>query len=102
MKLGKKALIFVLIFSALIPATTFAAVQSIQHLFQILATSAVWIVFTAIVLFCFISSGILFLTSGGVPDNLKRAKASFLWGVVGVVVGIVAYSIIEILSNILG
>jgi len=63
-------------------------------------TGAAWIIFTAIVVICFVVAGILFLTAQGDPNKLQTAKAAFLWGVAGVVVGIVAYSIIAIVLSI--
>ena len=63
--------------------------------------SAVWIIFTAVVVISFVVAGILFLTAGGAPDKIKTAKAAFIWGVAGVVVGIIAYSIIGIVGGIL-
>lgn len=59
---------------------------------------ALWIVFEAIAVVCFVIAGILFLTAQGEPEKLKTARAAFIWGVVGVVVGIVAYSITEIIT----
>ena len=60
--------------------------------------TVVWIVFTCIVVICFVWAGVLFLTARGEPEKLKTAKSAFIWGVVGVVVGIIAYSIIAIVS----
>ena len=59
------------------------------------------LVFGGIVVIMFVFSGILFLTAQGEPEKIKTARHAFLWGVVGVVVGIVAYSIIAIVSSFL-
>jgi len=64
--------------------------------------NAVWIIFAAIVLVCFVLSGILFLTAQGDPEKLRTARSAFIWGSVGVVVGIVAYSIIVVVARVLG
>lgn len=56
----------------------------------------IWIIFTFIVVFCFVIAGIMFLTALGDPAKLKTARAAFLWGIAGVIVGILAYSIISI------
>ena len=64
--------------------------------------SAIWIIFALIALICFVLAGILFLTAQGAPDKLQAAKSAFIWGVVGIIVGIVAYSIIAIVANMLG
>jgi len=63
--------------------------------------TATWIIFAAIAVICFIIAGIMFLTAQGAPDKLQAARSAFIWGVVGVVVGIVAYSIIEIVGSAL-
>ena len=64
--------------------------------------SAVWIVFGGIAVLAFVVAGILFLTAGGAPEKIASARSAFLWGVAGVVVGIIAYSIIAIVSSMVG
>ena len=75
-------------------------VDSIQSL-SIAIVNAVWPVFVVIVVISFIIAGILFLTAMGDPAKISKARGAFLWGVAGVAVGIVAYSIIQLMSNIL-
>ena len=62
--------------------------------------SAVWIVFTVIVIIMFVIAGILFLTAQGSPEKVATARLAFLWGVVGVVVGILAYTMITVVTSI--
>lgn len=62
----------------------------------------VWVAFTILAVVCFVIAGILFLTSGGDPDKVKNARNAFLWGVAGIVVGVVAYTIIAIVRGALG
>jgi hypothetical protein len=62
--------------------------------------SAVWIVFTVIVIIMFVIAGILFLTAQGNPEKVSLARMAFLWGVVGVVVGILAYTMITVVTSI--
>ena len=66
-------------------------ITSIHSLFATIATDAVTIVFGAIAVICIIYSGILFLTASGDTTKLKTARASLLWGIVGIVVGFFAY-----------
>jgi len=66
---------------------------------NILATA--WIIFAGLAVICFIIAGVLFLTAQGDPEKVASARSAFIWGVVGVVVGIVAYSIIAIVSTAL-
>ena len=61
----------------------------------------IWIVFAAIAVVAFLTAGILFLTANGSADKIATARQAFLWGVVGVVVGIIAYSIISIVGSLI-
>ena len=63
--------------------------------------SALWIIFGLIAVVAFVVAGILFLTAGGAPEKVQAARAAFIWGVAGVVVGIVAYSIVAIVSSVI-
>lgn len=63
--------------------------------------TAIWVVFGLIVVICFIMAAVLFLTAQGQADKLTAAKSAFIWGVVGVIVGIIAFSIVELVSNLL-
>ena len=58
-----------------------------------------WVVFAAIAVICFLVAGILFLTAGGQPEKIQSARNAFIWGIAGVVVGIIAYSIIAIVGS---
>jgi len=60
-----------------------------------------WIVFTIIAVLAFIIAGVLFLVSGGDPDKITKARQAFLWGVAGVVVGILAFTIITVVSSVI-
>ena len=62
------------------------------------AEYAAGFIFGAIAVICFVYAGIQFLTAQGAPEKLKTAKAAVLWGVVGVVVGLAAFSIIALVT----
>jgi hypothetical protein len=62
---------------------------------------AAWIIFGTVAVISFVISGILFLSSEGQPEKIKTAKAAFIWGIAGVIVGIIAFSIIAIVGNII-
>lgn len=62
----------------------------------------VWIIFGCIAVVMFVVAGILFLTSQGQAEKIQNARSAFLWGVAGVVVGIIAYSILAIIGSALG
>lgn len=61
--------------------------------------TAIWVVFGGIAVICFVIAGILFLTAMGNPEKLKIARDSLWWGVAGVIVGILAYSIVAIITK---
>jgi len=61
-----------------------------------------WQIFGLVAVVMFVIAGILFLTAQGDTDKLTKAKQAFLWGVAGVVVGIIAYSILAIAGALLG
>ncbi len=62
----------------------------------------VWIFFTILAVIMFVVAGIRFLTSGGDPEKVKLARDSFLWGVAGIVVGILAFTIIALVRGAIG
>ena len=63
--------------------------------------TTLWVIFGAIAVVCFIIAGILFLTAQGAAEKLQTARSALIWGVAGVVIGIVAYSIVAIISSAL-
>ena len=63
--------------------------------------SKLWIVFAAAAVIAFLYAGLIFLTANGAPDKIATARLAFLWGVVGIAVGILAYTIITIVSSLL-
>lgn len=97
----KRALLFILLSALVLPSVAFGAVDSIQSL-SIAIARVVWIVFTVIAVICFVIAGVMFLTAQGDPGKLKLARDAFLWGLAGVAVGIVAFSIISLTCSALG
>lgn len=63
--------------------------------------NAAWVIFTIVAVVMFVIAGILFLTAMGNPEKIVQARNAFLWGVVGVVVAVIAFSITTIISNII-
>lgn len=59
---------------------------------------ATWIIFTVFAVVMFVVAGIQFMTTQGDPEKAHTARMSVIWGVVGVAVGILAYSIINIIK----
>ncbi|OGZ85050.1 MAG: hypothetical protein A2401_03005 [Candidatus Staskawiczbacteria bacterium RIFOXYC1_FULL_38_18] len=61
-----------------------------------------WIIFTIIAVIMFVIAGILFLTSQGDPEKVTKARQAFLWGVAGIIVGVLAYTIVALVRGALG
>lgn len=76
-------------------------VGSLQDIISAIENAAAMI-FGAIAVIAFITAGILFLTAGGQPEKIAAARSAFIWGIAGVVVGIIAFSIIKIVGSFLG
>lgn len=73
-------------------------IGSIEALIDVIE-KYLWIVFGLIAVIAFVVAGILFLTAGGDPEKVKQARTAFIWGVVGVIVGILAFSIVQIIDT---
>ena len=109
--MNKKKLFFIIVLGILtIPLTSFATglqpygvgggpvITDWHNIFNA-ADEAAGALFGCIAVVMFVAAGILFLTAQGAPESLKKQKAAVLWGIVGVIVGIAAYSIIAIVGN---
>jgi len=46
-----------------------------------------------------IYAGILFITSAGEPEKINRARTALTWGLVGIMVAVVATGLIELIRN---
>ena len=60
-----------------------------------------WPIFVAAVVIMFIWAGILFLMSQGDPSKISAAKSAVIWAVVGIFVGIIAFSAVNIIQSII-
>lgn len=49
-----------------------------------------------------IVSGILYLTSAGSPEKIATAKKALIYAIIGIVIGIAANAIVEIISGVIG
>jgi len=86
-----------------LPVLAFAQPVQIGSIDQLITSlqSLAWKVFGIVALICFVVAGILFLTSAGNPEKVSAARSAFMWGIAGIIVGILAYSIITIIQNLL-
>ena len=72
----------------------FAAI--LQRIIDIL-----WIIFWGIIITAFIIIGILYLTAQGDPGKVSKLNKAVIWGVIGVAVGILAFSAYRIVYNLI-
>ena len=66
------------------------------------ARKAVWSIFVFAAIVMFLYAGILFLTSAGDPEKMSKAKKAVFYGVIGLVVAVLAYSAVTIIKTITG
>jgi len=64
--------------------------------------TVLWVVFVAIAIVYFVIAGISFLSSQGDPTKAGQARSAVIYGSIGIVVALIAYSIILIIRNIFG
>ena len=57
----------------------------------------IWILLVIFAIIMFIVAGFQFLSARGEPEEIKKAQQSMLWGAVGMVVAIIAFSVPKIL-----
>jgi hypothetical protein len=60
--------------------------------------SPLWVFFAGLTVIMFIVAGILFVTANGEPGKITTARNAFIWGVVGIIVSVVAFSIVQVVS----
>jgi len=75
-------------------------VGSLQEIINSI-TNAMGLVFGAVAVICFLVAGMLFLTAQGSAEKIAAARQAFLWGVAGVVIGIISFSIIAIVASMI-
>lgn len=73
----------------------FTSFDSIAHA----ALNFMWMLFFVLAVIMFIVAGIIFLTAQGDPGKVAQARQFVLWGVVGIVVAILAFSIVTIVQE---
>lgn len=59
-----------------------------------------WILFVAFAIIMFIVAGFLFLKAQGEPAEIATARKALLWGVIGVVVAVMAFTLPYFIKNI--
>ena len=62
----------------------------------------IWPVFVGLAIVMFLVAGFMFLTAQGEPNKLKIARDSVIWASVGMIVGIVSFSLPFIIGTVIG
>ncbi len=60
-----------------------------------------WPVAVAFFIIMFILASFLFATAQGDPEMVKKARGAVIWGVVGVLVALLSFSIVFIIRNMI-
>lgn len=90
----------VVVLAASIPPQPSGNITTLAELYGKIATF-MWQAFAIVAIIMFIIAGILFLVAGGDPDRVKTARNAFLWGAVGVVAAILAFSAVILIQGTL-
>lgn len=61
-----------------------------------------WPVIVAVIIIAFITAGFEYLNAKGKPEEISRANRTVIWGIVGIVVILLAFSIISIVQLAFG
>ena len=61
----------------------------------------IWPVSVLVIIILFIMAGFSFLTSKGDAAKLEQARRFVIWGIVGVVVILISFSIVQTVKNII-
>jgi len=64
--------------------------------------SILWPIVVAFAIIMFILAAFLFMTAQGDPVKLQQARSAVIWGVVGVAVALLAFSIPFVIRNTIG
>ena len=70
--------------------------------FVIQATKILLLLIGMIVVVVIIYGGFMLITSQGNPERIKRGKAIITWAIIGLVVALLAFSIVSIFQSLLG
>jgi hypothetical protein len=76
--------------------------KTIPQILDYVRLNIMWPVFTGLAVIMFIYAGILFITANGDPGKIDTAKKAVVWGVVGIIVGILGYSVVGIIKQAIG
>lgn len=105
----KKTILFLIGLIVLVPVSALAAVTvknpiGYNDFPSLLGAIATWVatIIASLGIIMIIWAGILFLTSGGDPARLGKAKSALGWAIAGIAIGLAANGIIELIKKIIG
>ncbi len=90
-----------LIFAQPVPTLPGTYTGSIWGLIQIVL-DILWKIAVAFFIIMFILAGFMFATAQGDAEKVKTARGAVIWGAVGIVVALLAFSIVQILKVTIG
>ena len=91
-----------LISSAAVPSEI--SINNVNDFWQIIVRILrfIWPVFVGFAIIMFFVAGFLYLTSAGDPGKTKAARDTFIWSIIGMIVGIMAISLPYIIGTAIG
>lgn len=84
--------------------TTGEGISTVEGLFEVM-TKITNYLFTALIIFAvifIIVAAFNFLTAGGDPTKLSKAKNQLLWALVAVAIGALSWGLVEMVKRIMG
>jgi hypothetical protein len=60
-----------------------------------------WPIFIGFFIFMAIWAGFLFITANGEPGKIQTAKSAVIWAIVGLILGLLSFSIPDIIRNVI-
>lgn len=110
--MNKKLIIVLsLVVLSVLPATVLAAIppqpqlpNQVTNLWTVIVgiLGFLWPIFVGIAMIMFMIAGFIFLTANGDPNKVKTARDAMIWGTVGMIVGLLSFSLPWIIGNQLG
>jgi hypothetical protein len=87
--------------SAIAKFTGFSAARDIPQLIG-LALRIILGLMGSIALLMFVYGGVLWLTSGGSPDKIKKARDILVWATIGLIVIFASYALVDLVIKTVG
>lgn len=88
-------------FAIILPGSAPAGALNLTTIFTAIL-NLLWVIFIGLAVIMFLVAGFQFVTAQGEPSELKKARDSMIWGVVGIIAGVVAFSLPAIVANFFG